>query len=99
MHDPSALNKPAPKDGAVWGVSGNSREAWRKRNFPTVEDLRKRAKLRVPGLGYDTVEGGTGSDQCVVRNAQALDAIEIVPRYGVDQEGISTEVELFGRSY
>jgi L-lactate dehydrogenase (cytochrome) len=82
-----------------WGVSGNSRAAWLKRNFPTVEDLRKRAERRVPRLGYDTVAGGTGNDLGVARNAAALDAIQIVPRYGVDQEDISTEVELFGRSY
>lgn len=99
MHDPSALTKAAPRDGAAWGVSGNSRDAWLKRNFPTVEDLRQHAKRRVPRLGYDTVAGGTGSDLGVARNAQALDAIQIVPRYGVDREQISTEVELFGRRY
>jgi len=82
-----------------WGVAGNSRAARLKRSFPTVEDLRKRAERRVPALGYDTVAGGTGNDLCVARNAAALDAIQIVPRYGVDRETISTEVELFGRSY
>ncbi|MDT3686603.1 MAG: alpha-hydroxy acid oxidase [Pseudorhodoplanes sp.] len=82
-----------------WGVAGHSRAARRKRNFPTVEDLRKRAERRVPRLGYATVAGGTGSDLCVIRNTTALDAIQIVPRYGVDRERVSTEVELFGRSY
>jgi len=82
-----------------WGVAGNSRAARLKRSFPTVEDLRKRAERRVPALGYDTVAGGTGNDLCVARNAAALDAIQIVPRYGVDRETISTEVELFGRPY
>jgi L-lactate dehydrogenase (cytochrome) len=87
------------KDEAGWGVSGASREAWRKRNFPTVEDLRKGARRRAPRIGYDTVEGGAGHDHGVARNAQALDAIRIVPRYGVDREDICTEVELFGRGY
>lgn len=82
-----------------WGVAGHSRAARLKRCYPTVEDLRKRAQRRVPRLGYDTVAGGTGNDQCVARNAAALDAIEIVPRYGVDREEVSTEVELFGRRY
>lgn len=82
-----------------WGVAGRSRAAQLKRRFPTVEDLRQRAERRVPRLGYDTVAGGTGNDLCVARNAAALDAIQIVPRYGVDQDHISTEVELFGRSY
>ena len=94
----SSSATPVPGN-AGWGVSGNSREAWLKRNFPTVEDLRRRAQRRVPSLGYDTVAGGTGSDLAVLRNAAALDAIQIVPRYGVDRDEISTEVTLFGRSY
>jgi L-lactate dehydrogenase (cytochrome) len=85
--------------GGGWGASGTPREVWRKRNFPTVEDLRRRARRRVPRFGYDTVAGGTGSERGVLRNAAALDAIEIVPRYGVDREDIATEVELFGRRY
>lgn len=88
--------KPASKS---WGVSGSSRDVWLKRNFPTVEDLRRRAEQRAPRFGYDTIAGGTGSELCVARNASALDAIQIVPRYGRDREAISTEVELFGRSY
>jgi (S)-mandelate dehydrogenase len=82
-----------------WGVSGDARTMWLKRNFPTVEDLRQRAERRVPRIGYDMVAGGTGNERGVVRNAAALEAVEIVPRYGDDRENISSAVELFGRSY
>lgn len=98
MSDTSVFTQGASQGGG-WGASGNSREVWRKRNFPTVEDLRRRARRRVPRFGYDTVAGGTGSEQGVLRNAAALDAIEIVPRYGVDREDVATDVELFGRRY
>lgn len=95
---PTAENG-AAEEPKSWGVAGRSRAARLKRDFPTVEDLRKRAQRRVPALGYETVAGGTGNDRCVARNALALDAVEIVPRYGVDREDMSTEVELFGRRY
>lgn len=98
MSSPVNAGQPA-EEPKSWGVSGNSRAAWLKRNFPTIEDLRRRAERRVPRVGYDIVAGGTGNDQGVARNAAALDAVEIVPRYGVDQELVSTDVELFGRSY
>ncbi len=98
MSSPRHASQPASEPKS-WGVAGNSRAARLKRNFPTVEDLRRRAQRRVPRLGYDTVAGGTGSDLCVARNAASLDAIQIVPRYGVDRESVSTGIELFGRNY
>lgn len=95
MHDRTAT-KPAP---AGWGVSGSSREARLRRRFPTVEDMRKAAERRIPSLGYETVAGGAGQNLAVKRNAQALDAIEMVPRVGDDRGPVSTDVSLFGRHY
>lgn len=95
MHDRTAIDK----GGLAWGAAGSSRAAQLRRKFPTVQDLRKRARRRVPAIGFDSVEGGSGQDLGVVRNASALDAIEIVPRYGVDREDVSADVELFGRHY
>ena len=94
MHDRTA--KVAPTG---WGVSGSSLEAKLRRRFPTVEDLRKAAERRVPSLGYETVAGGNGQNLGVMRNATALDAIEMVPRTGADKGPVSTEVMLFGRPY
>ena len=82
-----------------WGVSGNSREAQLRRRFPTVEDLRKAAERRIPSLGYETVAGGNGQNLGVKRNADALDAIEMVPRTGADKGPVATDVTLFGRHY
>src|SRR5262245_19507243 len=100
MHDRTAAAKPdMTKPSMTWGAGGNSREAKLRRSYPTVEDLRKRAKLRVPSIGFDATAGGTGQDLGVIRNAAALDAVEIVPRYGNDRAHIAFDVELFGRRY
>lgn len=83
-----------------WGAGPRTRAAKLKRRYPTIEDLRKRAKKRVPSFGFDYVEGGAGeTEPCVARNRAALDAVEIVPRYGVENLPVSIEVELFGRRY
>jgi (S)-mandelate dehydrogenase len=95
MHDRTPV-KTAPTG---WGVSGHSREAQLRRRFPTVEDLRKAAERRIPSLGYETVAGGAGQNLGVKRNADALDAIEMVPRTGADKGPVATEVTLFGRHY
>jgi (S)-mandelate dehydrogenase len=95
MHERTPV-KTAPTG---WGVSGNSREAQLRRRFPTVEDLRKASERRIPSLGYETVAGGAGQNLGVKRNADALDAIEMVPRTGADKGPVATGVTLFGRHY
>jgi len=69
------------------------------RRFPSYDDLRRRAKRRVPGFGFEYLDGGAGMDLGVRRNASALDAVEFVPRYGNDGSSVSLETELFGRRY
>jgi (S)-mandelate dehydrogenase len=82
-----------------WGAVDQARDAVLRRRFPLIEDLRRRARRRIPKFAFDFLDGGAGSDAGVRRNAAALEAIALVPRYGIAVEPISTEVELFGRSY
>ncbi len=102
-NEPKAANPDASKGGLkgglAWGVAGSAREIARRRKFPTVDDMRRTAQRRVPGFGFEYVDGGAGLDRGVLRNAQALDAVEIVARYGVEQMDPPIEVMLFGRKY
>ncbi len=70
-----------------------------RKRFPTVELLRRRARWRVPRFAFDFVDGAANDEVCRRRNAEALASVEILPRYCVETQGISTEVELFGRKY
>ena len=68
--------------------------------YPTIEDLRKRARRRVPRFAFDYVDGAAGEGETgMVRNAAALDAVELVPRYGIENFRADMEVELFGRRF
>ena len=69
------------------------------RRFPTIADLRKRARRRVPRFAFDFVDGGCGENEVRDGNRVALDAIKLVARYGLGIGPISTEIELFGRRY
>jgi len=70
-----------------------------RRRFPTVEELRRRARRRVPRFAFDFVDGSANDEECARRNATALSAVELLPRYCVETKGLSTEVEFFGRRY
>ena len=70
-----------------------------RRRFPTVESLRRRAKRRVPRFAFDFVDGAANDEECAQRNRLALSSIELLPRYCIDADHITTDVELFGRRY
>src|SRR5437016_3737781 len=67
--------------------------------FPTIADLRRRARWRVPRFAFDFVDGGANEEDCIKRNTDAFRAVELLPRYCIPGKGITTEVELFGRRY
>jgi len=77
-----------------------SKTARWKLDYPTIEDLRVRARKRTPRFAFDYVDGAAGaSEHNMKTNASALDAVEIVPRYGVENYKANTETELFGHTY
>jgi len=81
-------------------AKGASAKAVRlRRRFPTVDDLRRRARRRVPRFAFDFVDGGANDETCVERNIKAFRDVELLPRYCIDTKGASTEVELFGVRY
>jgi (S)-mandelate dehydrogenase len=71
---------------------------WRMR-YPSLADLKPRARRRLPYFADDFLHGGTGDELSGSRNLAALQAIEVVPRYAVDVSRVDTSVSLFGRSY
>jgi L-lactate dehydrogenase (cytochrome) len=64
-----------------------------------VHHLREGARKHVPKFAFEYMDGGAGIDGGIKRNWDALDAVELVPRYGVMPNLPSVDVELFGRRY
>jgi (S)-mandelate dehydrogenase len=85
-------------------VSSSEQSAYRggsplRRRFPTIAYLREHARHHIPRFAFEYCDGGAGSDHGIARNWAALDAVELVPRYGVMPSLPSCEVDLFGRRY
>ncbi len=70
-----------------------------KTRFPTIHHLRARARRRIPHFAFEYGDGGAGADTGIAHNWAALDAVELVARYGVMPALPPVEVELFGRRY
>ena len=70
-----------------------------KRQFPTAQDLRERARRRLPNFAFEYADGGAGADTGIQRNWNALDAVEMVPRYGRVIAPPPADTALFGKTY
>jgi L-lactate dehydrogenase (cytochrome) len=88
-----------PDGTAAWSITGPPPEATQYRWYPTVAYLREGARRRLPRFAFEYADGGAGADRGIARNWAALDAVELVPRYGRTTQLPATEVELFGRRY
>lgn len=77
----------------------DARLAKLRSRYPVVSDLEMAARRRLPYYVNDYLQGGTGEELSCRRNVNALRAIEIVPRYGVDISSTDTSATLFGRRY
>ena len=96
MHDTTALARPA---ATIYTPADNARFLELHRRFPTVTYLRDHARGHVPSFAFEYMDGGAGADGGIARNWSALDAVEIVPRYGVTTALPPVDVELFGKRY
>ena len=93
MHDITAIA--AAKPGATRSPNFGKHQRW----YPTIYDLRRGAKRRLPHFAFEYGDGGAGDDTGIKHNWAALDAIEMIPRYGVMPELPPVSCELFGRKY
>jgi len=98
MHDTTAVAE-LQANAAAGGVPGKSANPHYRR-YPTIDYLRRAARARLPHFAFEYCDGGSGKDDAgIKRNWASLDAVELVPRYGVMPSLPPCEVDLFGRRY
>jgi len=67
--------------------------------FPSVDDLRARARRRIPRFAFEYLDGGCNEDVNLTRNTDDLRRVELVPRYLGPHAGVDLRTELFGHVY
>lgn len=67
--------------------------------YPSISDLRRKAKARIPKFAFDYLEGGCNEGLNLARNENDFDNIYLKPNYLKVGGEIDMSVELFGRKY
>ena len=67
--------------------------------LPSVRDLKRRAKRRLPAFAFDYVDGGIDEEHGKRRNRDAWHAVELTPRYLRDVSVADQSAEVFGHRY
>lgn len=67
--------------------------------YPSVADLRKRAKYRTPKFAFDYLDGGCNEELNLLRNENDFDHIYLKPKYLQETKQIDLSTELFGIKY
>lgn len=65
----------------------------------SIDDLRRRAKRRIPRFAFDLVDGGAESERNLKRNVEAFEDVLLTPRYLTDVSEIDTRASLFGHTF
>ncbi len=69
------------------------------RKYPSVDDLRKRAKKKMPRFAFEYLDGGCNEDVNLYRNTSEIREVELIPRYLEPYKQSSLKTELFGHEY
>ena len=68
-------------------------------SYPAIEDLRAKAKKRIPKFAFEFLDGGCNEDISLSKNTQELRKVEMKPRYLVPFRGANLKTVLFGHEY
>ena len=67
--------------------------------YPSVEDLRNKAKKRIPGFAFDYLDGGCNEEINLYKNTSEIREVELLPQYLKKHAGSDMKTELFGHVY
>lgn len=67
--------------------------------YPSVDDLREKAKKRIPRFAFEYLDGGCNEDINIKRNTIEIRDITLKPTYIKDFKSASIKTTLFGETY
>jgi L-lactate dehydrogenase (cytochrome) len=67
--------------------------------YPSIDDLRARARQRIPRFAFESLDGGCNEDQNLYKNTAELRELELKPYYLAKHHGSDLKTELFGHVY
>src|SRR6516225_8125880 len=68
-------------------------------NYPSIDDLRKKAQKKIPRFAFEYLDGGCNEDVNLYKNTAEIRKIELKPYYLKDYTSADLHTELFGHVY
>jgi len=68
-------------------------------SYPGLDDLRRKAKSKIPRFAFEYLDGGCNEDVNLDRNTNELRNVQLNPYYLNGHGGADMTVELFGKTY
>ncbi|MBQ4914038.1 alpha-hydroxy-acid oxidizing protein [Maribacter sp. MMG018] len=68
-------------------------------NYPSVEDLRKKAKSRMPRFAFEYLDGGCNEDVSLTRNTEDIRKVQLEPRYLQNYGTSTTKTKILGMEF
>ncbi|MEM6629416.1 MAG: alpha-hydroxy acid oxidase [Bacteroidota bacterium] len=67
--------------------------------FPSIQDLRIKARKKIPRFAFEYLDGGCNEDVNLHKNTAEIRQVELLPYYLSKHTGSSMKTELFGHTY
>ena len=80
-------------------MSKNKKEIKFDSKYPSIDDLRARAKKRIPKFAFEYLDGGCNEDVNLHKNTNEIRQVELLPYYLSKHKGSNMQTELFGHVY
>lgn len=68
-------------------------------DYPSVDDLRNKARKRVPRFAFEYLDGGCNEDVSISRNTSEIRKVQLQPRYLRNQGISSTKTKVLGMEF
>ena len=68
-------------------------------NYPSVDDLRAKAKSRIPKFAFEYLDGGCNEDVSLTRNTSEIRKIQLQPRYLRNYGTSSIKTKVMGMEF
>ena len=67
--------------------------------YPSIEDLREKARKRIPKFAFEYLDGGCNEEVNLRKNTSEIREIELLPRYLDTYKEANMTTEIFGKRY
>ena len=67
--------------------------------YPSIDDLRKKAKRKMPKFAFEYLDGGCNEDLNLIKNTKEIRDVELKPEYLTKHEVSSLKTKIFNQEF